>query len=164
MDRATQAVRQWQQELPGPDYQPMEVIGRLAETVLVLERSYLAPLFAEYGLQPGEFDVLATIRRSGAPYRLTPTQLFDATMMSSGGMTARLDRLEKAGLVARSPNPDDRRGTLVGLTKVGKSLVERTLVAHLENETRLMSALTKGEQATLGELLRKLLAGLTPPK
>lgn len=164
MDRASIALSQWQQELPGPDYRPMEIIGRLMEVSLVIERVYLTPLFAEFNLQPGEFDVLATIRRSGAPYCLSPTRLFDATMMSSGGMTARIDRLEKAGLVARSPNPDDRRGTLVGLTQKGRFLVEDALTAHLENETGLLSALTPGEQETLGAMLGKLLMGLNQPK
>lgn len=161
MARAAHAVSQWQKELPGPDYHPMEVLGRLAETALVVMRTHLEPLFAEYGLQPGEFDVLATMRRAGAPYRLSPTRLFEATMISSGGMTARIDRLEKAGLVARSPNPKDRRSTLVGLTDKGQSLVETVLAAHLQNETQLLSVLTKPEQIMLGELLAKLLSGLT---
>ncbi len=160
MDRAETAVTQWQTELPGPDYRPMAVVGRLLETAQIIERGYLTPLFAEFDLQPGEFDVLATIRRSGEPYRLSPTQLFDATMMSSGGMTARLDRLQKAKLIERFANPDDRRGTLVGLTKKGRYLVEDALVAHLDNETCFMSALTVNEQETLGRLMGKLLKGL----
>lgn len=160
MDRAATALSQWQQELPGPDYRPMEVVERLMEVAQVIERSYLMPLFAEFNLQPGEFNVLATIRRSGTPYLLSPTQLFDATMMSSGGMTARIDRLEKAGLVLRSPNPNDRRSTLVGLTQKGRFLVEDALAAHLENETGLISVLTPKERDVLGELLGKLLTGL----
>ncbi|MEE9389461.1 MAG: MarR family transcriptional regulator [Paracoccaceae bacterium] len=160
MDRAATATAQWRQEIPGHDYGPMEVLGRLAEVAQVINQTHLTPVFARFGLQPGEFDVLATLRRSGAPYRLSPTQLFKATMMSSGGMTARLDRLETAGLVMRSPCPKDRRSTQVGLTAKGTALVEQALLAHLENETRLTAALTKAEQQQLGQLLARLLAGL----
>ncbi len=145
------------------DTAAMEVIGRLSELALVIDRDHLTPVIAGFGLQAGEFDVLAALRRSGAPYELTPTQLYDVTMMSSGGMTARLDRLEKAGYIERRPNPADRRGTLVALTEEGRTLIERALPAHAENETRVLSALAPDESAELGRLMRKLLAGLRPP-
>jgi DNA-binding MarR family transcriptional regulator len=96
------------------DMLPMEALGRLHEASILVARERPAPLYARYGLQQGEFDALATLRRSGAPEGLTPTALFEAAMMSSGGMTARIDRLEKAGLVAdrspRHPGPSDRQG------------------------------------------------------
>src|SRR5689334_9369222 len=98
-DRADLAFQQWRKERPELDPFPMAVLGRLSEAALLVSRDRLAPLFQRYGLQPGEFDVLATLRRSGAPFVLTPTDLYEATMMSSGGMTSRIDRLEKAGLV-----------------------------------------------------------------
>lgn len=145
------------------DVTAMEVIGRLNELSALIGRDHLEPLFAGFGLQRGEFDVLATLRRAGAPFTLTPTELYEATMMTSGGMTARLDRLEKRGLIARRPNPGDRRGTLVSLTEDGRALVEAALRPHAANETRLLAALDPGEQAQLNQLLRKLRAGLPDP-
>lgn len=135
----------------------MEVLGRLSETALVIGRDHQAPLFASFGLQPGEFDVLAALRRAGSPHELTPTRLFDATMISSGGMTARLDRLERMGLVARRPNPDDRRGVLVSLTDEGRTMIERAFPEHLANQARLTAALTADELSALSALLAKLL-------
>ena len=141
----------------------MEVIGRLNDLSAVIGRDHLETHFAKFGLQRGEFDVLATLRRSGAPFTLTPTDLYEATMMTSGGMTARLDRLEKRGLIARRPNPEDRRGTLVTLTDQGRELVEAAVVPHAANETRLLSPLTAEEQGQLNDLLRKWRAGLPDP-
>ncbi len=156
-DRAARAVSQWRREFPDWDVRPMEALGRLGETAAVIGRDYLSPLFARFGLQPGEFDVLAALRRSGAPYELTPTNLFNVTMMSSGGMTARLDRLERMGFVERRPNPDDRRGILVRLTDPAIDLIERVVPEHLANQTRLTACLTADELATLSALLKKLL-------
>jgi len=104
--------------------------------------------------------VLATLRRAGAPYALCPTDLFEALMISSGGMTNRLDRLEKAGLIARAPNPNDRRGTLVSLTPQGLELMNRIVPLHVENEARALAALSREEQQALNELLAKLLNSL----
>ena len=105
MDRAGRAVAQWNRELPGLDVSSMLVLGRLAECALVITRDRINPLFAEFGLQPGEFDVLATLRRSGAAQGLTPTALYEDMMISSGSMTNRIDRLESAGLVNACPIP-----------------------------------------------------------
>lgn len=160
MDRAIAAANQWRHELPGPDYQPMEVVGRLSEVALLLRRDWMEPLFAKHGVQLGEFDVLATLRRAGAPYALTPTQLFESAMISSGGMTNRLDRLEKNGWISRAPNPHDRRGTLVTLTGTGIALVEAIIPPHLANETRALSGLSASEQGTLNTLLGKLVLSL----
>jgi DNA-binding MarR family transcriptional regulator len=143
-----------------PDLTPMETLGRLAETALLIDREKLTPVVGSFGLQSGEFDVLAALRRAGGDFTLTPTQLFETTMMSSGGMTARLDRLEKAGWVKRRANPNDRRGTLVGLTEPGKALIERALVAHLANETSLLAALSDAEISALNAILRKLLKAI----
>jgi DNA-binding MarR family transcriptional regulator len=101
--------------------------------------------------------VLATLRRSGAPYALTPTALYEATMVTSGAMTARLDRLEKAGLIARAPHPEDRRGVLVQLTDKGRELIDEAVTAHVENEHRILAGLTIAEQETLIKLLEKLI-------
>lgn len=161
-DRAAVAAQQWLRERPDIDPFPMEVLGRLAELAHVIARDRLNPVFAEFGLQVGEFDVLATLRRSGPPYELTPTALYEATMISSGGMTARLDRLEKAGLIARRRHPTDRRGTLVALTDKGRSLIDDALQLHLQNEHAILASLSEAEQAELNRLLAKLLAGLAP--
>ncbi|MFV0301953.1 MAG: MarR family winged helix-turn-helix transcriptional regulator [Paracoccus sp. (in: a-proteobacteria)] len=162
-DRAARAVAQWRREIPEMDVTAMEVIGRLNEICALIGRDHLEPLFAGFGLQRGEFDVLATLRRAGAPFTLTPTDLSEAAMMTSGGMTARLDRLEKRGLIARSPNPEDRRGSLVSLTVDGRALVESAVRPHAANETRLLSVLTIEEQDQLNRLLLKLRAGLPGP-
>ncbi len=160
-DRAAHAARQWQRERPDIDVFPMEVIGRLVESAQVLVRDHLNPFFASFGLQNGEFDVLATLRRSGVPYAVTPTVLYEAAMISSGGMTARIDRLEKAGFVERRKHPTDRRGTLVALTDKGKALIDEILPTHVENERVILANLSNAEQAALNGLLAKLLRGLT---
>ncbi len=159
MNRVKQAIGQWQQEMPELDLLPMEVVGYL-KNIQMLTQERLQAFFKEHGLQAGEFDVLATLRRSGPPYRLGPTQLFETLMISSGGMTSRLDRLEKAGLIMRAPNPEDRRGTLVSLTEEGMALMERMIPRHVENEARMLAALSREEQQALSKLLGKLLEGL----
>jgi DNA-binding MarR family transcriptional regulator len=156
-DRAARAVAQWATEFPDWELAPMEALGRLGETATIIDTRHISPLFAEYGLQRGEFDVLAALRRSGAPYELTPSRLFEITMSSSGGMTARLDRLEKMGHVERRPNPDDRRGVLVRLTPSAVELIETVTPAHLANEARLTSCLKADELSQFSGLLKKLL-------
>ncbi|AYH47822.1 MULTISPECIES: MarR family winged helix-turn-helix transcriptional regulator [Dickeya] len=162
-DRADNAYEQWRRERPDIDPFPMQVLGRLFEATQRLERDHLNPLFARFGLRPGEFDVLATLRRSGAPYALTPTQLYEALMMSSGGMTNRIDRLEQAQWVARQSNPQDRRGTLVTLTEQGRELMDTLVALHTDNERQALASLNEDEQQQLNLLLKKLLAGLPQP-
>lgn len=159
-DRAAAAAAQWRDERPDIDASAMELVGRLAELALVIGRDHVQPLFSDLGLGSGEFDVLATLRRSGAPYALTPTALYEAAMMSSGGMTARLDRLEQAGLIARQPHPSDRRGTLVALTPAGLALIDRALPLHVANLERVLAPLGAAQRRQLGELLTRWLAGL----
>lgn len=159
-DRAGQALVQWRKQCPNLDPFPMALLGRLAEAAQLVARDRLAPLFARYGLQGGEFDVLATLRRSGPPFALTPTALYEATMVSSGAMTNRLDRLERDGYIERRPHPTDRRGTLVALTKKGFALIDEAVVAHVDNEKAVLAGLTKTEQRALDALLAKLLASL----
>jgi DNA-binding MarR family transcriptional regulator len=158
-DHVDSILAQWRRERPDLDSSPMGVIGRISRAERTLGAS-LERLFAGFGLSRGEFDVLATLRRSGSPYRLTPTALFTDLMLSSGGMTNRLDRLERAGLIARSPDPSDRRGTLVELTPRGQELVDAAVAAHLANEQRLLEALSADEREQLAGLLRKLLRSL----
>jgi DNA-binding MarR family transcriptional regulator len=160
MDRADLAIEQWARERPDLRTLPMALFGRLNEAAERVMREHMNPLFARAGLQSGEFDVLATLRRSGAPFTLSPTRLYEAMMISSGGMTDRLDRLERAGLVIRRPDPKDRRGKLIVLTEPGKRLIDEALSRHVANEERLLLSLSEAEQQTLDALLKKLIAGL----
>ena len=163
MDRASRAFEQWQRERPDLDGLAMALFGRLAEAAQRVARDHLNPLFQAQGLAPGEFDVLATLRRSGPPYALSPTALYDATMVTSGAMTGRIDRLEKAGWVVRAPDPEDRRGVLVSLTGAGRTLTDEVVTRHVANEVRLLAGLSRREQETLADLLGKLLATLPEP-
>ncbi|NNC23571.1 MarR family transcriptional regulator [Salinisphaera sp. USBA-960] len=160
MDRVSVAIDQWRRECPDLELLPMELTARLGAISRHISHDYLEPFFSERGLQPREFDVLATLRRAGKPYALTPTQLFKVLMFSSGGMTNQLDRLEKAGLIARRPNPADRRSMLVTLTEEGLDLVNDTIAPHVDNEARALSPLNQEEQRTLNALLTKLMSGL----
>ncbi|HLH86912.1 MAG TPA: MarR family transcriptional regulator [Xanthobacteraceae bacterium] len=160
MDRAGLAIEQWARERPDLPSLPMAVLGRLLEAAERVMRERMDPVFAAGGLQWGEFDVLATLRRSGPPYMLSPTRLQEAAMISSGGMTARLDRLERAGLIERRPDPDDRRGKLIALTKRGRALIDEMIGQHVANEQRILSPLSRAEQEKLAALLQKLIAGL----
>jgi DNA-binding MarR family transcriptional regulator len=127
---------------------------------LDLSDDALAKGLAPYGLQPGWFDLLAALRRAGTPYELNPTQLMRATLLSSSGMTKRLDRMEAAELIERRPDPHDRRGTLVRLTRRGKSVIDSAVETHIGNEERLLGALTAAERRTLDGLLKNLLIQL----
>lgn len=152
-------LAQWKRERPELDVAALGIMGRLFRAAQLADAE-LGRGIAEHGLQPGWFDLLAALRRAGRPFELNPTQLMATTMLSSGGMTKRLDRLEDAGLVERRPDPSDRRGTLVGLTKQGRELVDAALVTHVGNEERLLQPLSASERHALDELLRKLLSGL----
>ena len=149
-------LAQWQRERPDLDVSPMGIIGRMGRLTKYLERA-LQQTFSDFGLNVGEFDVLATLRRSGQPYQLTPTELFNTLMVSSGTMTHRIDRLERADLVKRMDDPSDRRGTLIQLTDKGFNAIEKAVEAHVANEHRLLSALDEAERKVLAQLLRKLL-------
>ncbi|WP_114285216.1 MarR family winged helix-turn-helix transcriptional regulator [Candidatus Halocynthiibacter alkanivorans] len=160
LDRAELVTRQWHRQLPDLDLRPMAMLGRLNQASMLIMRDNLEPVFKSHGLVSGEFDVLSTLRRAGAPYALTPTELFESTMITSGGMTARLDRLEKRGLLSRAPNPNDRRGTIVSLTADGKDLLEAALADHVVNLERIAASLNEDEQKQLSALLAKLIKGL----
>jgi DNA-binding MarR family transcriptional regulator len=153
-------LEQWRRERPDLDSSPIGIVGRISRLARELEQR-LEPVYREHGLEPGWHDLLATLRRHGAPFQLRPTDLTTASMLTSSGTTKRLDRLEEAGLIARSPDPADRRGTLITLTDAGRELIDRLTPHHLDNERRLLSALTRDEQAELADLLRKLQLGLT---
>lgn len=159
-DRVDTAAAQWRRERPDIDVSAMATVGRLLQAARVIERDYLDPVFGRFGLQRGEFDVLASLRRAGAPYELTPTALYEALMLSSGAMTNRLDRLERAGLVERHPDPADRRGTRVRLSAQGKSMIDTALEAHLANEAGILTGLSDADRVQLDSLLSKLMQGL----
>lgn len=160
-DRAQLAAEQWQQQRPDLDGFSMAVIGRLAELYQVISRDHLLPFFAEHGLQAGEFDLLATLRRSGEPYALMPTVLYESAMISSGGMTSRIDRLEKSGLIERRRHPSDRRGILVALTPAGFALIDNMLAVHVANLQRVLAVLNDEEKQQLHAITGKLLGSLT---
>ena len=158
-DHVSSILAQWAAERPDVDVSPMGIVGRISRLSLVVDKE-LEPVFVQFGLNHWGFDMLATLRRAGAPYRLSPTELFRSMMVTSGTMTNRIDRLEEKGLVRRVPDPEDRRGILVELTEQGRELVDRVLVAHVANEARLLQTLSSEEQQTLTVLLRKWLASL----
>lgn len=160
-DGVDEILEQWRRERPDLDPSPIGVIGRVSRLSRELEQR-LEPVYRAHGLEPGWHDVLATLRRTGPPYRVRPTEFTSALMLTSSGTTKRLDRLEQAGLIAREPDPGDRRGTLIALTTAGRKLIDDVTEAHLENERRLLSALTEPEQTELAGLLRKLQLGLPP--
>jgi DNA-binding MarR family transcriptional regulator len=156
-DHVDRLRRQWARELPDLDTEPMTILGR-AYRLSNLVRPTIEATFAGFGLDRGEFDVIGTLRRSGPPYRLTPTELYTALMMSSGGLTHRLDRLEKAGLIRREKSPQDGRSVLVVLTEDGAARAEAAFRADMANESVFLQALDPQERAALAGLLRKLIA------
>jgi DNA-binding MarR family transcriptional regulator len=155
-DHVDTILEQWRRELPALDPGPMGVVGRISRLAVLLQ-DRLQRVFAHHGLNGGEFDVLATLRRAGAPFRLPPSELSRSLMVSSGGMTKRLKSLEATGLVTRPPSPVDGRSSLVELTPRGRKLVETVVVAHLENEERILAGLGADERRQLADLLRALL-------
>lgn len=167
-DHVDGILEQWGRERPDVDASPMGIIGRVHRLADILH-AHLRPVFADAGLLPGDFDVLASLRRSGEPFELTPGQLGASTMITSGAVTKRVDRLAAQGLLQRSPDPaGDGRSKPVRLTEAGHQLVDRLLPHHVANERRLLASLSEVEQATLTSLLRTWsisLQGLeaTPP-
>jgi DNA-binding MarR family transcriptional regulator len=156
LDPVDQILAQWLRERPDLDVSPMGIIGRMGRLSKHLERA-IQVTFSEFGLTIAEFDVLAALRRFGQPYQLSPTELFQTLMVSSGTMTHRIDRLEQAKLVKRIPDPNDRRGTLIQLTDEGFDVIEKAVEAHVTNEHRVLNALEQSEREALAGLLRKLL-------
>lgn len=155
-DDVDRLVASWQRERPDLDVAPLHVLSRIAR--LAKEHARIrAAAFAEHGLDPWEFDVLAALRRAGDPYELTPGQLVAETLVTSGTMTTRVDRLIERGLVRRRPDPRDRRGVLVQLTGPGRDLVDGAMSTLLDHEHSLIGALSDSDRAALPALLRRLL-------
>lgn len=152
-------MAQWRTERPDLDPSPQGVIGRLHRVGGRLTER-LVEVYADHGLDEGEFDILATLRRSGGRYALTPSELAASTMVTSGAITKRIDRCEQKGLVTRAARSDDGRGRLVTLTARGRRVIDAAFTDHMANEHRLVSALTKAERAQLAGLLAKWGAAL----
>ncbi|WP_214325933.1 MarR family winged helix-turn-helix transcriptional regulator [Nonomuraea sediminis] len=155
-DEVDRLVAAWQTERPDLDVEPLQVLSRVSRLAKHLDRARRAA-FAEHDLEPWEFDVLTALRRAGKPYELSPGALLRATLVTSGTMTNRIDRLAQAGLVRRRPDPEDRRGVLVSLTDTGVTQVDAAFSDLLRRERELLSALDTSERATLAGLLRTLL-------
>jgi DNA-binding MarR family transcriptional regulator len=156
-DRVAQIQAQWRRERPDLDTSPVGVIGRLHRLANHLTDELL-PVYRRFGLGEGDFDVLASLRRAGEPYELAPGELARHTMVTTGGMTKRLDRLEAAGLVTRRPATGDRRARVVALTERGHALVDDAIAAHLANEQRILSALSPADRRDLERILTDWLA------
>lgn len=146
----------WREQLPGLDPSPLAVVGRVIVLARHLEKS-VGEALAPHGVSLGEFDILATLRRNGPKGGLTPGQLLGSVMLSSGGMTARLDKLERAGFVEREQDPSDRRGVVVVLTAKGRKLIDAAAATRFAEAEQSMPELTATETKTLAELLRKWL-------
>lgn len=160
-DAVDAILEQWRRERPDLDVSPMGTIGRIKRCAALLQRK-LDKVFAAFGMTNWEFDVLATLRRSGEPYCLAPTTLFSAMMITSGTMTHRLKGLETRGLVKRLPNRDDARSVLVQLTPDGLALINRVVEAHVENERGILAPLKCSDLEELNARLSQLLAVLEP--
>lgn len=158
-DAVDAILAQWGRERPDVDASPMGVIGRISRAQLLLGRE-LRAFFAAHGLESWEFDVLATLRRSGAPYELTAGALLKAAMVTSGAITNRIDRLEARGLVERVRDTGDRRSVRIRLTALGLETVDGMVGPHVANEERLLAALDPAGRERLAGALRTLLESL----
>lgn len=152
-DHVDRVQAQWRAERPEIDTSPMGIIARLHRIADAL-RGELLTLYREHGLGEGEFDILATLRRSGAPFELTPSELAQQTMVTTGAVSKRLDRLETAGFVTRRENLEDARGRVVALTPQGRDTIDRAYEAHMRNEARLLDHFSAAEREQLRGLLR----------
>jgi len=162
-DEVDRLVAEWQRERPDVDTSPLQVLSRVSRLARHLDRERRGA-FAAHELEQWSFDVLAALRRAGAPYELTPGSLLRRTLVSSGAMTNRLDRLEDAGFVRRGPDPEDRRGVLVRLTPAGKRRVDACLSDLVGRERQLLTPLPRAEQQQLADLLRRMLVGFDRPE
>ena len=152
-------VAAWRRERPDLDVSPLEVLSRVSRLARRLDMAR-GSAFSEHLLEGWAFDVLSALRRAGEPYELSPGHLVQQTLVTSGTMTNRVDRLERSGFVERRPDPGDRRGVLVRLTPAGRDIVDAAMADLIEREKSLLSELTAAERAQLARLLRRMLAPL----
>lgn len=156
-DEVDDLVAGWRAERPDLDTEPLQVLSRVSRLAKHLDRARRSA-FAAHGLEAWEFDVLSALRRQGPPYQLSPGALLRATLVTSGTMTNRIDRLTQAGLVGRHPDPQDKRGVLVQLSERGQAVADAALTDLLEHERQLLGELSLAERAQLAGLLRMLLS------
>jgi DNA-binding MarR family transcriptional regulator len=158
-DLIDQVRAEWACEQPDLDTGPLETIGRILRAAHLAD-AQIRRVLRRSGLDPGTFDVLATLRRSGPPYRLTPTVLYRELVLTSGAVTHRVDALIRQGLVVRTPDPRDRRGCLVGLTEQGRAAIDQAMAAHMRCEAELAAGLAGPDREALAALLRNLLLAM----
>ncbi|WP_412543440.1 MarR family transcriptional regulator [Longispora sp. K20-0274] len=158
-DAVDRIVAQWRVERPELETEAMAVFGRIYR-IARLMGDRMETVYNGYGIGRGDFDVLATLRRSGEPYTLSPKELTATLMLTSGGMTGRLDRLERAGLIDRSPDPDDRRALRISLTAEGMRVIEEAVGAGLDAQREVLSVLPAKDRQRLSDLLRTVLEPL----
>lgn len=158
-DSVARSVTQWQEVAPELDTSAMEVFGRI-HLIFLRYQAQLARVFGRHGINPAAFGALAALYRAGEPYRLMVTKLGQETLISSGGISLRLDRLEDAGLIVRERDREDRRVVFAELTARGLEVVKSAAVDHFSNESRMLAGLSERERATLAALLSKLAASL----
>ncbi|KNX38016.1 MarR family winged helix-turn-helix transcriptional regulator [Luteipulveratus halotolerans] len=158
-DEVDRIVDAWQRERADLDVAPLHVLSRISRLARRLDQDR-GSAFAEHGLEGWEFDVLSALRRAGTPYELSPGALMQQTLVTSGTMTNRVDRLEKRGFVQRRPAPSDRRGVLVRLTADGRRVVDAAMADLLQHEQDILSHLPARERDRLASGLRTLLAAL----
>jgi DNA-binding MarR family transcriptional regulator len=160
-DAVDRIIDQWRRERPDLDPSAKEITGRVIRLASVFQEAFNAS-FRDLNVNDGDYGILAPLRRAGAPYALTPTDLARHRMLTSGGMTAAVDRLERQGLVERVPNPADRRGSLVRLTAHGLAVIDTAMERHALAEHALVASLSAHDRAQLGALLRTLLVSVDP--
>jgi len=156
-DEVDRLIEAWRRERPDLDVEPLQVLSRVTRLARHLDRARRLA-FSARDLEPWEFDVLSALRRAGAPYQLSPGQLLTQTLVTSGTMTNRIDRLTAKGLVLRLPDPGDRRGVLVRLTDDGRDRVDSAMADLLEHERDILAGLDKGQRTALANLLRSVVA------
>jgi DNA-binding MarR family transcriptional regulator len=161
-DEVDRIVEAWARERPDLDVAPLSVLSRVTRLSRHLDLAR-RQAFARHGLEPWEFDVLSALRRAGAPYRMSPGALLTQTLVTSGTMTNRIDRLASRALVERLPSPDDRRGVLVSLTDEGRTRVDAAMSTLLEVERALLAALPPTDRDRLADLLRALVSPFDTP-
>lgn len=155
-DEVDRIVRSWKRERPDLDFSPLQVLSRVGRLAKMLDRAR-KDAFRKSKLESWEFDVLAALRREGTPYQLSPKALLQQTLVSSGTMTNRIDRLVDSGLVVRRVDPNDGRGVLVEMTAAGLTRVDAAITRLVDAEALLLESLSRSEQGRLAESLRRLI-------
>ncbi|MEV6273996.1 MarR family transcriptional regulator [Nocardia sp. NPDC051832] len=155
-DSVATVLEQWRRERPDIDFAPIGVVGRIMRLSRLWDKE-IKDFLAEHGLEPGEFDVLSTLRRSGAPYALSAGAFLKTSLVTTGAITLRVDKMHDKGLVVRTRDEHDRRSVKIQLTERGLALIDRVLPLHLANEARLLAALTPEAGAQVAETLSVLL-------